>query len=74
MDFQARGQPVGGGPRQPGALAEFGQAARRLGDRVQHPHRFVEDADTAILSHREILTSRIVRLPAHAIPRERIES
>jgi 3-isopropylmalate/(R)-2-methylmalate dehydratase large subunit len=28
---------------------------------VQHPHGFVENADAAILSHREILTSRIVR-------------
>jgi hypothetical protein len=28
---------------------------------VQHPHSFVEDADAAILSHKEILTSRIVR-------------
>jgi hypothetical protein len=28
---------------------------------VQYPHGFVENADAAILSHREILASRIVR-------------
>jgi hypothetical protein len=28
---------------------------------VQHAHRFVEDADAAMLSHKEILTSRILR-------------
>ncbi len=31
---------------------------------MQYAHRFVQNADTAILSHREILTSRILRLPA----------
>jgi hypothetical protein len=52
---------VCGGPRQSGALAQFGQPAGGLGHRVQYAHRFVEDADTAILSHREILAFRIVR-------------
>jgi hypothetical protein len=28
---------------------------------VQHTHRFVQHADAAILSHKEILTSQIVR-------------
>jgi hypothetical protein len=28
---------------------------------VQHTHRFVEHADSAILSHKEILPSQIVR-------------
>jgi hypothetical protein len=28
---------------------------------VQHTYRFVEHTDTAILSHKEILTSQIVR-------------
>ena len=49
------------GARQAGAIAQFGQPAWRLGDRVQHTHRFVEHADTAILSHIEILASRNVR-------------
>ena len=57
----ARRQPMRGGARQAGAIAQFGQPAWRLGDRVQHTHRFVEHADTAILSHIEILASRNVR-------------
>ncbi len=61
VGFQPGGQAMRGGARQTGALAQFGQTARRLGDRVQYAHRFVEHADTAILSHREILASRIVR-------------
>jgi len=28
---------------------------------VQHTHRFVQDADAAIISHIEILASQIVR-------------
>jgi hypothetical protein len=28
---------------------------------MQHTHRFVEHADAAILSHKEILASQIVR-------------
>ena len=62
---QAGGQAVRGGARKSGALAEFGQTARGIGNRVQYPHGFVENADAAILSHREILTSRMLRLPAH---------
>ena len=50
-----------GRARQAGALAEFGQPAWRVGHRVQHTHRFVQHADAAILSHKEILTSQIVR-------------
>jgi len=59
--LQAGGQSVRGGARKPGAFAEFGQTARGIGNRVQYPHGFVENADTAILSHREILASRMLR-------------
>ena len=57
----AAGQAVRGGTRQSRALAQLGKPARRIGDRMQDAHGFVEDADAAILSHREILASRIVR-------------
>jgi hypothetical protein len=50
-----------GGAGQAGALTQFGQPARRVGDRVQYTHRFIKHADAAILSHKEILTSQIVR-------------
>ena len=59
-----RPQPVSGGAGQARPFAKFGKPARRLGHRVQHAHRFVENADTAILSHREILASRMLRSPA----------
>ncbi len=61
MHLQPRGEPVRGRPRQTGAFAQFGQSAGRLGDRMQQPHGFVQHADTAILSHREILAFQIVR-------------
>lgn len=61
VGLQARGQPVGGGPGEAGPLHQFGQPTRRLRDRVQYAHRFVEHADAAIISHREILASRNVR-------------
>ena len=61
MNLQPRGKPMRGGPRQPGAFAQFGQATGRLGNRVQQSHGFVQHADTAILSHKEILAFQIVR-------------
>jgi hypothetical protein len=66
VEFQTGSQPMRRGPRQSGAFAEFGQATAGLGDRVQHTHRFVEDADAAIvshiiISHMKILASQIVR-------------
>ncbi|EUA14078.1 transcriptional regulator, IclR family domain protein [Mycobacterium xenopi 4042] len=61
MHLEAGGKPVRGGPGQAGAFAQFSQAARRFRDRVQHTHSFVEHPDAAILSHKEILASRIVR-------------
>ena len=61
VDFQARGQPVCGGPWQAGALAKVGEPTRRVRHRMQHAHRFVQHADAAILSHREILASQNVR-------------
>jgi hypothetical protein len=61
MHFEAGGQSMGGGAWQTGALAEFGEPAWRVGDRVEHTHRFVEYAYAAILSHKEILASQIVR-------------
>ena len=61
MHLQARGKPMRGGTRQAGALAQFGQPTRRVGHRMQHTHRFVQHADAAILSHKEILASQIVR-------------
>ena len=61
VHFESRGEPVRGGPRQSGAVAQFGQPARGLGDGMQYPHGFVEHADAAILSHREILASRMLR-------------
>jgi hypothetical protein len=48
-------------PRQVGAFAQIRKAARGLGHGMEHPHRFVQHADTAILSHKEILASQIVR-------------
>jgi hypothetical protein len=61
MHFQSSGESMRGGARKAGALTQFGQPARRLGHGVQHTHRFVQHADAAILSHKEILTSQIVR-------------
>ena len=61
VHLQSRGQPVRGGPGQSGAVAQFGQPARGIGDGMQYAHGFVEDADAAILSHREILASRMLR-------------
>ena len=61
MHLQPDGQPVGGGSRQVGAFAQIRQAARGLGHSVQHSHGFVQHADTAILSHKEILASQNVR-------------
>ena len=59
--FQPDGQPVGRSPWQLGAFAEIRQAAWGLGHRVKHAHGFVQHADAAILSHKEILSSQIVR-------------
>lgn len=75
VHLEARGQPMRGGSGQSGPFTQFGQAARRLCDGVQYAHRFVEHADAAILSHREILAFRIVRLPArHCGPTRRNEA
>lgn len=61
MHLQRGRQPVCGGPGQVGSIAEFGQSAGRFRDRVQHANGFVEDTDTAMLSHKEIIASRILR-------------
>ena len=61
VHFEPDGESVRGRPRQVGAFAQIRQAARGLGHGVQHAHRFVQHADAAILSHREILASQIVR-------------
>ena len=57
VHLQAHREPVRGGARQAGALAQLGQPARLGGRRPQHPHGFVEHADAAMLSHKQILTS-----------------
>jgi hypothetical protein len=64
MCLQAGGQPVRGGPRQAGPGAQVREPAWSLGDGVQHAHGFVEHADTAILSHIEILYSHNVGMTA----------
>ena len=51
VHLQSGGQPVRGRAGQAGAVAQLGQAARGLGDGMQHAHGFVENADAAILSH-----------------------
>ena len=61
VHFQPDGESVCRRPRQVGAFAEIRKAARGLGHGMQYPHRFVQHADAAILSHKEILASQIVR-------------
>ena len=61
VDFQPHGKPVRRGAGQVGAFAEIRQPTGGLGHGVEHPHRFVQHADAAILSHKEILPSQIVR-------------
>src|ERR1700757_812663 len=73
MNLQRSRKTIRGGPGHPGSLAQFGQPARRFRDRVQHDHGFVEDADAAMLSHKEILASRILRSSERAAI-ERIEA
>lgn len=65
MDLQPRRQPVSGGPGKPGALAQFRQPAGGVADGRQDLHRFVEDADTAMLSHGTILAFQIMRRNEH---------
>jgi hypothetical protein len=61
MHLEGRCQPIGRGPGQAGPITQFGQPTWRFRDYVQDAYGFVEDADTAMLSHKEILASRIVR-------------
>ncbi len=49
--LEADGEAVRGGAGEPGPLAQLAQAARGDGRGPQHPHRLVEHADSASLSH-----------------------
>jgi hypothetical protein len=72
MHFEGGRQPVRGGSGQSGSLTQFGQPAGGFRDRVQQPHTFVEYADSAMLSHKEILASRIMRLQPESIGESRM--
>ena len=63
VHLEADGEAVRGGAGQPGALAQLGEPARLGRGRPQHPHRLVEHADTAMLSHKSILSSYDLRRP-----------
>ena len=63
VHLQPHREPVRGGARQPGALAQLGQPDRLGRGHAQHPHGFVEHADPAMLSHKPILTSYDLRRP-----------
>lgn len=60
VNLEADSEAVRGCSRKPGASAEIAERAGLLGHRVQNTHRFVENTDAAMLSHRSILSSRIV--------------
>ena len=49
--FQTGRKSMGGRAGETGAFAEFAERTGRLGNRVEHSHGFVENADAAILSH-----------------------
>ncbi|BEK90086.1 proline dehydrogenase [Nocardia seriolae] len=68
MGLQAHGQPVRGGAGQAGAGAQLVEAAGLLGYGVQDGHGFVQNPDTAMLSHRTILASRMLGITNQPLP------
>src|SRR6266540_2381976 len=64
MHLEPDRQAMRGGAGKSGLGAEFGEAARLLGDYLEHGYCLVENPDTAMLSHVSILWSRYLGCPA----------
>ena len=62
-DLHPLGQPVGGGPTDPGPLAQLPEGDRTLACDPQDGHHLVQHADPAMLSHKPILTSHCLGSP-----------
>ncbi|MCW2667820.1 MAG: 3-isopropylmalate dehydratase, large subunit, partial [Frankiales bacterium] len=60
VHLQRDGEPVGGRPRQPGALGQRGQAGRALLHGVENENSLVKDANSATVFHEVILPSHDV--------------
>lgn len=65
MYLQPCRKPVCGGAGETRAFAQFREPAGRVAYGGQDLHRFVEDADAAMLSHVTILTFQILRRNQH---------
>src|SRR5581483_9886301 len=61
VDFEGRGQPVGGRPRQAGGLDQFRQGQRPRLEGVEYGDGLVEYADAAYTVHNTRLSSQNVR-------------
>ena len=62
MCLQRGGQPVGGGPGQPGGFDELRERTRRDLEGIEHHDGLVQHADTAYsVSHKARLASHYVR-------------
>src|SRR6266536_4368005 len=64
MHLEPDREAMRGGSGKSGLGAEFGEAARLLGDHLEHGYCLVENPDTAMLSHVSILWSRYLGCPA----------
>src|SRR2546421_3324943 len=64
MHLEADGEAMCRGAGESGSGAEFGEAARFLGDHLENGHCLVQNPDTAMLSHVSILWSRYLGCPA----------
>ena len=65
MHLEADGQPVRCGARQTRPAAQFRKAAWIFGHCLEHGHRLVQYSDSAMLSHKAILSSRSLGSPEY---------